>query len=166
MKANKEPEDILDRSSLKENPFGVPQGYFENMQQEVMDKIAATAVADEDVAPAEPVTILTYLKPAISLAAVFAIVFGFGYGTMKLTGSYNNNEASSNETILSEVPAETSTGLSEDEIISILDISLEDLLTAQGDEEVVQIQINNEEIEEYLIENRISSIQIAMLEQY
>ena len=52
MKANKEPEDILDRSSLKENPFGVPQGYFENMQQEVMDKIAATAVADEDVAPA------------------------------------------------------------------------------------------------------------------
>ncbi len=163
MKANKEPEDILDRSSLKENPFGVPQGYFENMQQEVMDKIAATAVADEDVAPAEPVTILTYLKPAISLAAVFAIIFGLGYGTMKLTGSYNNDIP---ESVLSETSAETATGLSEEEIISILDISIDDLLTAQGDEEIEQIQINNEEIEEYLIENRISSIQIAMLEQY
>lgn len=163
MKANKEPEDILDRSSLKENPFGVPQGYFENMQQEVMDKIAATAVADEDVAPAEPVTILTYLKPAISLAAVFAIIFGLGYGTMKLTGSYNNDIL---ESVLSETSAETATGLSEEEIISILDISIDDLLTAQGDEEIEQIQINNEEIEEYLIENRISSIQIAMLEQY
>ena len=163
MKANKEPEDILDRSSLKENPFGVPQGYFENMQQEVMDKIAATAVADEDVAPAEPVTILTYLKPAISLAAVFAIIFGLGYGTMKLTGSYNNDIP---ESVLSETSAETATGLSEEEIISILDISIDDLLTAQREEEIEQIQINNEEIEEYLIENRISSIQIAMLEQY
>lgn len=163
MKANKEPEDILGRSSLKENPFGVPQGYFENMQQEVMDKIAATSVADEDIAQAEPVTFLTYLKPAISLAAVFGIVFGLGYGTMKLTDSYNNDIP---ESVLSETSSETSTGLSEDEIISILDISIDDLLTAQREEEIEQIQINNEEIEEYLIENRISSIQIAMLEQY
>lgn len=163
MKANKEPEDILGRSSLKENPFGVPQGYFENMQQEVMDKIAATSVADEDIAQAEPVTFLTYLKPAISLAAVFGIVFGLGYGTMKLTDSYNNDIP---ESVLSETSSETSTGLSEDEIISILDISIDDLLTVQREEEIEQIQINNEEIEEYLIENRISSIQIAMLEQY
>ena len=163
MKANKEPEDILGRSSLKENLFGVPQGYFENMQQEVMDKIAATSVADEDIAQAEPVTFLTYLKPAISLAAVFGIVFGLGYGTMKLTDSYNNDIP---ESVLSETSSETSTGLSEDEIISILDISIDDLLTAQREEEIEQIQINNEEIEEYLIENRISSIQIAMLEQY
>lgn len=163
MKANREPEDILDRNSLKENPFGIPQGYFENMQQEVMDKIAATSVADEDIAQAEPATFLTYLKPAISLAAVFGIVFGLGYGTMKLTDSYNNDIP---ESVLSETSSETSTGLSEDEMISILDISIDDLLTAQREEEIEQIQINNEEIEEYLIENRISSIQIAMLEQY
>ena len=162
MKANKEPEDILGRSSLKENPFGVPQGYFENMQQEVMDKIAATSVADEDIAQAEPVTFLTYFKPAISLATVFGIIFGLGYGTMKLTGSYHNDIP---ESVLSETSSETSTGLSEEEIISILDISIDDLLTAQREEEIEQIQINNEEIEEYLIENRISSIQIAMLEQ-
>ena len=165
MKANKEPEDILGRSSLKENPFGVPQGYFENMQQEVMDKIAATSVANSvpDIAQAEPVTFLTYFKPAISLATVFGIIFGLGYGTMKLTGSYHNDIP---ESVLSETSSETSTGLSEEEIISILDISIDDLLTAQREEEIEQIQINNEEIEEYLIENRISSIQIAMLEQY
>ena len=163
MKANKEPEDILGRSSLKENPFGVPQGYFENMQQEVMDKIAATSVADEDIAQAEPVTFFTYLKPAISLAAVFAIIIGLGYGTMKLTGSYNNDIP---ESVLSETPTETATGLTEDEMISILDVSIEDLIATHSDEEFEEIQINNEEIEEYLIENRISSIQIAMLEQY
>ena len=72
MKTNKVPEDILDRDVLKNNPFGVPEGYFRDMKQEVMDKIAATRIAEEDMAPAEPATFFTYLKPALSLAAVFA----------------------------------------------------------------------------------------------
>ena len=41
MKQKKEMEDILSRSSLKENHFGVPAGYFTSVQDEVMQKISA-----------------------------------------------------------------------------------------------------------------------------
>lgn len=165
MKTIKEPEDILGRETLKTNPFGVPQGYFANMKQEVMDKIAASTVAEEDMAPAEPATFITYLKPALSLAAVFAMVFGIGYGAMKITGTYTD-DAAEQVPVLSEVYTETSTGLTEEEMISILDICMDDIIADQGeDEEEIALYINNEDIEEYLIENRISSIQIAMLEQ-
>lgn len=166
MKTNKEPEDILGRDVLKNNPFGVPEGYFRDMKQEVMDKIAATRIAEENLAPAEPATLFTYLKPALSLAAVFAMVFGIGYGAMKLTGTYSKDTALP-ETVISETLSEPQTDLSEDEMFSILDICEEDLFAVQeGDNEEIPLQINNEEIEEYLIENRISAIHIAMLEQY
>ena len=66
MKEKNNTEDILGRSSLKENPFGVPAGYFAAMQEEVMQKISPTAAMElQEEAPAAPATFITYFKPAL-----------------------------------------------------------------------------------------------------
>ncbi len=170
MNNKKEMEDILQRSSLKGNPFGTPKGYFEAMQQEVLEKISAIPVAPEydEEQVQEPATFKTYFVPAFSLAAMFGIIFGLGYGAMKLTGT-GDGSALPEQTVLSENVEEfemQETELSEDDMMNILHISIEDLITAQNAEFEIEVQIDDQEIEEYLIENRVPSSQLALLEQY
>lgn len=171
MNNKKEMDDILQRSSLKENPFGTPKGYFEAMQQEVLEKISAIPVAPEydEEQVQEPATFKTYFVPAFSLAAMFGIIFGLGWGAMKLTGT-GEGSAQADLTVFSENMEEfatpsVQTEISEDEMLNILHISIEDLITAQNTEDEIYVQISDEEIEEYLIENRISTTQLALLEQ-
>ena len=64
---------------LKENPFRMPEGYLENMEFSVMRKIS------EESAPQSGWR--TILRPAIYLAAMFALIFGIGYGVLTLTHS-------------------------------------------------------------------------------
>ena len=171
MNNKKEMDDILQRSSLKENPFGTPKGYFETMQQEVLEKISAMPVApeyDDEVQEQEPATFKTYFVPAFSLAAMFGIIFGLGWGAMKLTGT-GEGSGLPEQAVLSEnvekfeVPE---TELSEDDMMNILHISIEDLIAAQNAEYEIEVQIDDQEIEEYLIENRVPTSHLALLEQY
>ena len=69
-------KDILQRESLKENPFVVPQGYFSSVEDAVHQKIHT----EEKVNP-----LVSFFKTGIALASVFGIVFGLGYGAMYLT---------------------------------------------------------------------------------
>ena len=161
MKEKNTTEDILSRSSLKENPFGVPSGYFAAMQEEVMQKISSgNAMEQEEEPQAAPATFITYFKPALSLAAVFAIVFGMGWSVMKVTEIYapETELAQIDETPLTE----------EEEIISILDITLEDIYMAGNiaAEEDAQptITLNKEVIEQYLIDSGYPLTAIATLE--
>ncbi len=153
-------EDILSSQELKENPFGVPKGYFDTMKLEVMKKISAMGpMEQEEVEPAAPVTFIAYLKPAISLAAVFAIVFGMGYGVMKITDTYTP------ETEL--IGEENVTLTDEEEFISILNITLEDIYTADNhphEEASGTIILDEEVIEQYLIDSGYPSTAIAQLE--
>lgn len=170
MNNKKEMEDILQRSSLKENPFGTPKGYFDTMRQEVLEKISAMPAAPEynETQEQEPATFKTYFVPAFSLAAMFGIIFGLGYGAMKLTGTGEGSEQVE-QTVLSENVKEfevSETELSEDDMMNILHISIEDLITAQNAEYEIDVQIDDQEIEEYLIENRVPTSQLALLEQY
>lgn len=159
-------KDILEEKKLKENPFGVPQGYFESMRQEVMEKISATPVYNP--AKAEPATFMTYFKPAFALAAVFAIVFGMGYGAMYITGtSHNLGEELQAQQTDNAVVDDSGTELTEDEIISIIGNTLENLYAQESSETTIEIaepEINKEEIEQYLIDTRISTIALALLE--
>ena len=166
MKQKKEMEDILSRSSLKENPFGVPAGYFTSVQDEVMQKIAAMPVAQpytEEAEEAAPATFMTYFKPAFALVAVFAMVFGIGWSTMKLTGTYTSG-SQENATILSETLQDE---ISEDDIITILNITVDDLY-AESESEVrphtETTELDMETIEQYLIDTRLPSTAIALLE--
>ena len=162
-------DDILDKKELKENPFGVPQDYFATMKSEVMEKVACSVAQNplSQERESTPANFFTYLKPAIALAAVFAFVFGIGWGTMKITGLYQQENDVIQIADTQTEPSSSGAEFTEDEIISILNLSEEDLITAQnGEEEEITLRINKEEIEEYLIENRISTIHIAMLNQY
>lgn len=161
MKEKNTTEDILSRSSLKENPFGVPSGYFAAMQEEVMQKISSgNAMEQEEEPQAAPATFITYFKPALSLAAVFAIVFGMGWSVMKVTEIYapETELAKIDETPLTE----------EEEIISILDITLEDIYmagnTAAEEDAQPTITLNKEVIEQYLIDSGYPLTAIATLE--
>ena len=161
MKEKNTTEYILSRSSLKENPFGVPSGYFAAMQEEVMQKISSgNAMEQEEEPQAAPATFITYFKPALSLAAVFAIVFGMGWSVMKVTEIYapETELAKIDETPLTE----------EEEIISILDITLEDIYmagnTAAEEDAQPTITLNKEVIEQYLIDSGYPLTAIATLE--
>ena len=157
-------DDILHNSSLKENPFGVPAGYFSTMQQEVMEKISATAhQQEEEAAAATPATFMTYFKPALSLASVFGIVIGMGYGAMKLTDIIGNRNATA------ETPAQIADNTQSQEMqdaymASVLDITIEDLFSATDAIEVISPEIDNETIEQYLIDTGVSASSIALLE--
>lgn len=161
MKEKNTAEDILGRSSLKENPFGVPSGYFAAMQEEVMQKISSgNAMEQEEEPQAAPATFITYFKPALSLAAVFAIVFGMGWSVMKVT-----------EIFAPEVPlaqTEDTPLTDEEEIISILNISVEDIYmagtTVTEEDAPASTTLNKDVIEQYLIDGGYPLTAIATLE--
>ena len=159
-------KDILEKERLKENPFGTPQGYFESMRQEVMEKISATPVYVPE--KEEPATFMTYFKPAFALAAVFAIVFGMGYGAMYMTGTVQDEETQLQaQQTLEENATFAGTEISEDELIYPIGDTLENLYAQESSDasiDIVEPEINKEEIEQYLIDTRISTIALALLE--
>lgn len=158
-------KDILEKERLKENPFGTPQGYFESMRQEVMEKISATPVYVPE--KEEPATFMTYFKPAFALAAVFAIVFGMGYGAMYMTGTVQDEETQLQaQQTLEENATFAGTEISEDELIYLIGDTLENLYAQESSDasiDIVEPEINKEEIEQYLIDTRISTIALALL---
>ena len=167
MKDKKQIEDILDKGYLKENPFGTPAGYFSKMQQEVMETISTMphTQVQEECTPASRPTFLTYLKPAITLASVFGIVIGMGYGAMKLTDIIPHKETAP----LAETADICSTQeFEESDMASILNITIEDLVAVdENTDETIEVhtpEIDKESIEEYLIDIRLSASAIALLE--
>lgn len=162
-----ETDNILERGSLKENPFGVPSGYFTAMQDEVMAKISAIPVMPPQVEEAEeaaPAGFMTYFKPAFAMAAMFGIIFGLGYGAMKITGTYTDDDTSLRSSLISGNPQAE---LTEDDVISILDITIEDIFTSQENNDAIGIMeqiASDEDIEQYLIDSRVTTTAIALLE--
>ncbi len=89
---NGKERDILQQEYLRENPYTLPQNYFAAVEDAVREKIHGK--------PAKESALLNGIKTCTAFAAVFAIVFGLGYGAMHLTGTadYNNTQ----EQILSQ----------------------------------------------------------------
>lgn len=77
-----EHNDILERARQAGQPFKAPEGYFETFEDRLMARISVEAQQ-----PAQPKRqrIWIALKPALALAATFAIIFGMGYGVLSLT---------------------------------------------------------------------------------
>jgi hypothetical protein len=154
-------EDILNNKNLKNNPFKVPDGYFKDVEKKIMDSVSAqkeTYTLGENSTKKN--NIFSLLKPAISMAAMFAIVFGFGYGVMKLT---NTDSSGKNlESIFAEQE------LTEDEFIGLMgNANYEEIVNITEDINTIStdIQTNEEDIENYLIDSRVSSfLTLASLE--
>ena len=101
------------------------------------------------------------LKPAIGLAASFALMLGIGYGVMKITGSLEKTETT-RTAINKQVTTDTSI-ISEEEILKAV-------LYENGYEAATQIMEQptgptGEEIEEYLINSDISTTSLVAMEQ-
>ncbi|WP_333615688.1 hypothetical protein [Bacteroides pyogenes] len=63
-------DDALLKKIGKENAFKVPEGYFESLTSEVMDKLPAKEKAD--FAGTQTVSRWTKIKPLLYMAAMFA----------------------------------------------------------------------------------------------
>lgn len=151
--------DILQNKRLKENPYFVPKDYFISVEKEITDKIS-NIVKEERLVNEEASRIPTsvkLLKSMLGLAASFILIFGLGYGVMRITTSNYLNEEKS---------------LSQNDTISLTDEyellnttlknhQLEDALQIISEE---PIQISNEDIEDYLINSDISELSLASLE--
>lgn len=83
--------DIHDDPHLKRNPFKAPEGYLESLEEKILS--LAGIVQNEEVR--EVVTSsrgsrwFNVLKPALLLACTFGVIFGMGYGVLRLTGTLN-----------------------------------------------------------------------------
>ena len=74
-------DDMLSNRARTDNPFRVPEGYFESLE----DRLAARIAAEEAGTPKGSRRVWQALKPALMMAAMFAIIFGMGYGALSLT---------------------------------------------------------------------------------
>lgn len=73
-------DDLLSRRRDAEQPFRVPEGYFDALEDRVMARIAMEEAPETDRR-----RVWTVIKPALALAATFALIFGMGYGVLSLT---------------------------------------------------------------------------------
>ena len=73
-------DDLLSRRRDAEQPFRVPEGYFDALEDRVMARIAM-----EEAPETGRRRVWTVIKQALALAATFALIFGMGYGVLSLT---------------------------------------------------------------------------------
>ena len=81
--------DILESARQAGRPFKVPEGYFETMEDRLMARISAESAPQPKVR-----RVWSILKPALALAATFAIIFGMGYGVLSLTHTLDGGNGS------------------------------------------------------------------------
>lgn len=83
-----EQKDILESARQAGQPFKVPEGYFESLEDRLMARISA-----ESAPQPKARRVWTVLKPALALAATFALIFGMGYGVLSLTHTLDGGRA-------------------------------------------------------------------------
>lgn len=74
----------------KENPFRVPDHYFDEFSARLQNRIEAEKI----IVPNHPNRFIQILKPALALAASFALIFLLVYWPVK---SLNPNKSASNQ---------------------------------------------------------------------
>ena len=84
-----EEKDILKDLASKDNPFRMPEGYLDSLEDRLMARIAEEDAAASTTERQRPVWRI--LKPALTLAAMFALIFGMGYGVLSLTHTANRS---------------------------------------------------------------------------
>lgn len=81
--------DILQNEELKANPFKMPEGYLESLEASIAARIDAES--PKSVRPLWS-EVRRVIKPAVSLAAMFLLIFGIGYGVLALTGTLSGSD--------------------------------------------------------------------------
>ena len=151
-------DDILERDYLKENPYSLPKGYFSQVEDSVSKRIHADSSGQER-------GFVPFLKTAVMLACTFGLIIGMGYGAMYLTNQ--SKESTPPQFVEKNIYYNTPDSL-ENDIIDIMNTAAV-LETLAEDDEFTQnnydsLNVDKDNIEEYLIESNISLITLASLE--
>ena len=124
-------EDTLLKKLGKENSFKVPEGYFENLTSEVMNKLPEK----EKVAfKEEPVSTWTRLKPLLYMAAMF-----IGAALIIRVASTDHKSVATDDVAVTEV---VDTEVISDEMIDVaLDRAMLDIILSRAEELMKLAQI-------------------------
>lgn len=129
--------DIEER--MKQNPFTVPQGYMESLEDSLL-RMAAPGRKEEAG------TWNRYLKPALAMACSFALVFLLAYGAMSLTGRYGCSAADA------------------DDYMSYYDYSLMHLYFNSEEDTTSAETASEDDILEYLMNGDVTTLYLAAYE--
>lgn len=120
----------------KENPFRVPENYFEDFSARLQIKLEAEKKGTTKTQS----RIIMFLKPALGLAAGFALIFMLAYWPLKtLTPNQqaNNSQTDENDIIFTSLVE----GMDENSFYAMLD------------EPEVSVQLSDEDMANYLNTN-------------
>ncbi|QGY45436.1 hypothetical protein GM418_17680 [Maribellus comscasis] len=124
----------------KENPFRVPENYFDDFSARLQMKIEA----EKKVVPAPKKSIIQLLKPAISLAASFALIFLLVYWPLK---SFLPNKLAESNTI------EIESYDNENQYLTLLEGIDENSFYALLDEPTAKVEFSDDELINYINTN-------------
>lgn len=74
--------ELLSQPHLKENPFTVPEGYFQQIADQWKFEPEQASQTSEATAPKR--SFLRLIRPQLQFAAGFLLLFGLGYGLLSL----------------------------------------------------------------------------------
>jgi hypothetical protein len=101
----------------KENPFGTPDKYFDDFSARLQMKLEA----EKTVIPTQQNPIIRFLKPALGLAASFALIFLLVYWPLN-TFIPNQTVNKANESDINEMEYESMVeGIDENSFYALLD---------------------------------------------
>ncbi len=165
-------DDILSSPHLKENPFKLPEGYFSSLEEKISARIKDEANLEVKEIREEkrefekifseknrkPVTFLHHFKSLAGMAAMFALIFGLGYGVMTLT---NTVDGVGNETISDSQLEDYGEPITDDEFSTYIGSYFGYDSELLDDEiEVVEPTLEQEAIEDYLINEYNTTLSI------
>lgn len=102
----------------KENPFRVPDNYFEDFSARLQIKLEA----EKNAIPKKQTRIIQFLKPAIGLAAGFALIFMLAYWPLnKFTPNQEANNGNTDTDLLDMIYASMVEEIDENSFYALLD---------------------------------------------
>lgn len=142
-------ENTSELSKLKkENPFRTPDNYFDDFSARLQMKLEA----EKKVAPVPKNRIVQFLKPALSLAASFALIFLLVYWPMK---SFLPNQVAENNGV------EIESYDDENQYLTLLEGIDEDSFYALLDEPNTTVEFSDDDLMDYINTN-ISEYEIYL----
>ncbi|HHV03926.1 MAG: hypothetical protein WCQ69_01230 [Bacteroidales bacterium] len=143
-------EKTLHNQHLKDNPFRVPQGYFDQVQtrwavrndspEEIRDVPGGYPVSDgyEYETGGKGGRLVRLLKPQLQLAAAFLLLFGIGYVLLLFTGKNKDTQL---ETGALSIMSEWSYWGLDHHTIS--DLVLEDFMDQEGPRDKIDPDVDD-----------------------
>ena len=129
-----------------EYPFGIPDNYFDDFSARLQIKLEE----EKEISPKQKNRIIKFLKPAIGLAAGFALIVMLAYWPFK---SNLPNQLANNTNQESE--------LNEDEYLSLVESIDENSFYALLDEPATSVEFSDEDLINYVSSN-ISEYEIYL----